>query len=396
MGTNQARLPGYTEGSVNRGSGLSRRDYIALLVSNQTKIVNAQAIGGPSGAAVTTYTSITRAGNRLNFPSTLVAAITPGVSGTVKLRVRGFDQFGERVDEITPTVTLTTATTNYIYLSKVFAFVEGVQFQSNGLDSLAQTISLGTRWDWTRTIDASNNHIAGENLGWGFPLWVRYRPIGYAFGTNNRQRRNRSGLYPQPVAASRTGTFTGNPANNETVTVDGIVYTFKTALTPAANEVLIGASASEDASNLADAIMASPGTVGVKYGGGTVAHSTCRASAAAGVITITARQPGSLGNTIVLAEALTNFTWAGTNLTGGISDLCEVLGINVLEISATAANSVITNLGLSDVEVGRAAAGWTASLEKIGLLFQSSVPGWAVADTYLVEMAMRSLDGAFA
>ncbi len=64
--------------------------------------------------------------------------------------------------------------------------------------------------------------------------------------------------------------FNGNPANNDTVTVDGITYTFKSALTtPAvANEVLIGADAEETGANLIAAMMGEEGA-GTTYSTGT-------------------------------------------------------------------------------------------------------------------------------
>lgn len=119
------------------------------------------------------------------------------------------------------------------------------------------------------------------------------------------------------VGASQIGTFTGTAGNNQTVTIDGVVYTFKTTLTPTAYEVLIGANAAASANNLARAINDS-GTAGTHYGTGTAAHPTVTASDnGAGVITLTAATAGTAGNGIVLAETITNFTWAAANLWGG-------------------------------------------------------------------------------
>jgi len=61
------------------------------------------------------------------------------------------------------------------------------------------------------------------------------------------------------------------PANNDTVTIGGVVYTFKTTLTGAANEVLIGASAAAALDNLKEAVN-DVGTEGTNYGTGTVAN----------------------------------------------------------------------------------------------------------------------------
>jgi hypothetical protein len=398
MGTNLARSSGYTEGSVNRGSGVGNRAHRLLLVSKATQIVNGQAVGGPSGAAVTTYTELTKASNRVPFAGTLVATITPGVVGTIALRVRGFDQFGERCFEQTPVVALTVATTNYVYLSKVFSLVESVQFVSTGLDSLASTISVGTRWDWTRTEDGNNHHIAGRNLGIPLPLMMRYRPEGTDL--SRRHLNNRiMGLYPTAAAAFTTGTFTGVPTAAQTTTVDGIAYTWRASVSTTANEILIGANATECAQNLFAAINHDPLLAGVKYGSLTVAHPTVFASFQnGGIIVLTARQAGSFGNTITLANGASNFSFSAptTSLEAGVSPLCEAMAVQISEITTTAANAITITLSPRQFEVGLAAAGgWTASLEKLHILRGTDVSTWAVADFQKITMAMRSLDGAF-
>lgn len=76
--------------------------------------------------------------------------------------------------------------------------------------------------------------------------------------------------------ATGTITFSGNPSNGDTVTVNGVTYTFKTALTPAANEVLIGATQTETAENLKRALNAEDGA-GALYAAGTTRCKVARA-----------------------------------------------------------------------------------------------------------------------
>ncbi len=69
-------------------------------------------------------------------------------------------------------------------------------------------------------------------------------------------------------AATATIQFTGNPSNNDTLTIDGVIITFKNTLSGGANEVLIGATAADTAENLIDMINKAFG-VGTTYQGGT-------------------------------------------------------------------------------------------------------------------------------
>lgn len=71
--------------------------------------------------------------------------------------------------------------------------------------------------------------------------------------------------------AYTTVEFTGNPANNDTITVAGQVYTFKTVI-GSAYDVLIGASAFDSYFNFKSALNALAGS-GTLYGGGTVANT---------------------------------------------------------------------------------------------------------------------------
>lgn len=109
------------------------------------------------------------------------------------------------------------------------------------------------------------------------------------------------------VAASTTGTFTGVPSNNETMTVNGVTFTAKTS-GATGNQFNIGADVTTTAANLAAAINAST-TAGVA--------GTVFASSAAGVVTFYAAVPGAAGKNIPMTESLSNFTLADTTLSTG-------------------------------------------------------------------------------
>jgi hypothetical protein len=372
------QLSGVHEGAVAPGCGTGARSHKALLRSTQTRIVNARPVGGASSAAVATYTSLTVASGRMNPPSTLVAHVsqTSAATGTLKLRVRGWDQFGEKIVEETPTVAIVNKTNNYVYLSKVFAFVTSVEFQSTGLDIADDTISLGTRWDWTRTVDASNAHTAGLNLGWGVPMRLGARPNVAVTGRHKRDTR------PAAIPAWGTLTLLDIPSNAETWTVDGKVYTFKTTITAANGDVLIGATVLETLTNLYLAINLM-GTAGVHYGTGTTIHATVRVNTPPTVdaIVVTAKTPGVLGNLLAMSTTLTvgAYELSGSYLEGGESDTGEVLRVNVRDVSgrsSSAARPFVTSADGRRILLGYAESGWEGANEKVSILKQDAAEQW--------------------
>lgn len=378
METITPSLNGLHEGAVAPGSGTGVRKHKAFLRSTQTSIANARPVGGASSAAVTTYTSLTLAGSRMNPPATLVAQViqTSAAAGTLQLRVKGFDQFGERIVEETPVITIAAKTNNFIYLAKVFAYVDSIAFKSTGLDIADDTISIGTRWDWTRTVDATNAHTNGLNLGFGLPL--RIGALANVAVTGRRQRYTR----PKPVAAWATLSVPTNPANTHTVTIDGKVYTFKDTLTSSNGDVKIGASAAASVLNLYKAIMLA-GVAGTDYGTGTTQHTTVAVLTVptSTDLVVTAIAPGVLGNLIAVSETLSgsNNVWSSTTLEGGESDTGELLRITVRDVSgrsSNASNPFSTAVDGRRILLGYAESGWDCGAEKASILKQDAAPQW--------------------
>jgi flagellar hook protein FlgE len=126
-----------------------------------------------------------------------------------------------------------------------------------------------------------------------------------------------------PTAASGTLTLTGNANNDETVTIGGTTYTFVTALstTPAvADQVLIGAAASDTLNNLAAAITGGEvGTegIGTIYSTGTVANTQVTATASGSTLTLQSLATGTGGNDITTTTDMANGSFASGTLTGG-------------------------------------------------------------------------------
>lgn len=151
------------------------------------------------------------------------------------------------------------------------------------------------------------------------------------------------------VAASRVLTTTGNAVADETVTIGSTVYTWK-ASAAAAFQVAIGGTASESLDNLVAAINLATGA-GTKYGTGTTVHPSVTASkTSASTVTVTAKVPGTPGNAIASTETMTNASWAGATLTGGVSPTAA----EVIAAITTAINGSrhITNLAADAVAAG--------------------------------------------
>lgn len=100
----------------------------------------------------------------------------------------------------------------------------------------------------------------------------------------------------------------------DTAVVNGITYTFSTSPSAEYNSVLLGASDTESAANLAAAINGVEGSAGKP--------NVFFATSAANVVTITARAEGTDGNAVTTVGSATitasGATLAGGSATGGI------------------------------------------------------------------------------
>jgi len=110
------------------------------------------------------------------------------------------------------------------------------------------------------------------------------------------------------------------PANNDTVTVGGVVYTFKTTLTGAANEVLINTTAAAALTNLKRAITLT-GTIGTDYGTGTVINPLVTATTITSTtLLIVASDTTASGRAIAATETSANLSFDNATLYGGPTD----------------------------------------------------------------------------
>lgn len=137
------------------------------------------------------------------------------------------------------------------------------------------------------------------------------------------------------IVATGVLTFSDVAIADETVTIDGVVYTFKAA-PAAAYEVDIGVDAAACATNLILAINAGPVTDGAEeyYETGTDEHPSVIASegSAAGAVEIRAKVAGESGE-VASTETLTNGAFGSATLTGGAG------GVQAIGVAAGAITS---------------------------------------------------------
>lgn len=126
-----------------------------------------------------------------------------------------------------------------------------------------------------------------------------------------------SGTTSAGVKASGVLTSSGVFQDTETVTIGDRTYTFVTALSGVANEVLIGANAAASLDNLKSAINASAGA-GTTYGTGTQAHPNVTATTNTDTAqTVEFWKVGTEGNALETTETCANVAWGAATLESG-------------------------------------------------------------------------------
>lgn len=114
-------------------------------------------------------------------------------------------------------------------------------------------------------------------------------------------------------------TLTGQPLNNETVVIGAKTYTFQTALTDVDGNVFIGATASDSLDNLIAAINLDAGA-GTLYATSMTINTDVTAAAGVGdTMDCLAKNGGTPSNSTTTTETLTDGSWGGATLNGGIN-----------------------------------------------------------------------------
>ncbi len=130
------------------------------------------------------------------------------------------------------------------------------------------------------------------------------------------------------VKASGTITFSSVPTANDTVTINGVVFTAKaTASLP--TDFVIGADVTATATNLVAVLKA--------YEDPKVAVASY--SANLGAVTVTYNQSGTIGNSFTLAKSGTNTTVSGATLSGGVDSTKKKVNVTTGVSTSLLANA---------------------------------------------------------
>ncbi len=214
--------------------------------------------------------------------------------------------------------------------AEALAFLETVKndydvYSTLGLDSVT-TLDLTTADNTLAPAATSQNTVmstTGEDDPVDVTALAEYSSSDTAVATVNA-----AGLVTAVAAgvkASRVLTSTGTaPANDATVVLGAKTYTFKTTLTGAANEVLIGASAAAALDNLKSAVNATAGA-GTTYGTGTTANATIDATTNTDTTQLfEAKTAGTGGNALASTETSAQLSFPGVTFAGGAAGTSTV------------------------------------------------------------------------
>lgn len=196
-----------------------------------------------------------------------------------------------------------------------------------------------------------------------------------------------------PTAATGTLTLSGNAVAGETVTVGTRVYTWAAVINSTNNQtpnlVLVRSNASDSIYALIDTIIGTAATQGIYYSFNTVPNAQASAAAGAGdTMTTTARQPGSLGNTVITTETMSAGSWGAAALTGGIAG--ALLTSTTITPSGTQ-NVNLTQVGGASIALGPAAAAASLPVTETGAANGpvSRVTSTGVAQTLFIARPTR-------
>jgi hypothetical protein len=133
--------------------------------------------------------------------------------------------------------------------------------------------------------------------------------------------KNQTAAAITATSPTTTLTSTGTFADADTITIGGITYTMKTALTTpqVANQILIGAAATNSLDNIKDAINGTivSGAVGTIYSSPTKRNPLVTAGAKTSTTLVCTVTDTNVGGSTATTKSAANFAWTGATLSAG-------------------------------------------------------------------------------
>lgn len=196
--------------------------------------------------------------------------------------------------------------------------------------------------------------------------------------------------------ATVTGVFTGQPADDDTITIAGRQYKFKTVIdNEQQNQIHIGAAAANTYDNLTDAINGIPTTRGIGYSSPTTANGSVTAVVSTDLI-VSAISFGAAGNGLLVSGSPANFTWEGGTTSGGSDGITTQLSFGMVAIPGF---GVLWNPGSSRVtllvppEVGqRLVVTYSGSMSNFPTVGNNAAAGLGIGSQYQIMTARNATE----
>lgn len=127
------------------------------------------------------------------------------------------------------------------------------------------------------------------------------------------------------VAATGVLTFTGNAVGGETLVIGTKTYTWEVALADTDGHVDVGVDQATSEDNITSALNLGAGS-GSKYAASMAAHAEVGTAVDSGAtVTVPAIATGAAGNGLATTEAMTNASFGGSTMSGGVDpDSAEI------------------------------------------------------------------------
>lgn len=118
------------------------------------------------------------------------------------------------------------------------------------------------------------------------------------------------------IAAQGSVSFSGNPADGDSVTVGETTYTFKTEMAEV-NNIKLGSSQSDSISTLVKVVNGTGASGTDYYAGTTTPNASASAVSSGSEVTVSAKTAGAAGNSVALAATGSVMSVSGSTLEGG-------------------------------------------------------------------------------